>query len=228
MYGSDRHYALIERVKGVHPKLSREELLETREHWFRPMPKERKFKRPLVFFTRHLDVSLGDILSWGWIEKLKVHAIRREFGVQYFSISRRHQNSAVVGHVGAVSDQVYKVRDEMDRTKIVAHYPKKVTKIDPVTKENDVTLHIKRSQAMKDMSLMKLEQDFYEEFRDWYYDSSTVEAVISLRSKETFIWRGIRILDPMWLVNLSKKDVECLFFTNIWYEAVDKIQAMQY
>ncbi|MFS8019465.1 hypothetical protein Hanom_Chr15g01404091 [Helianthus anomalus] len=75
---------------------------------------------------------------------------------------------------------------------------------------------------------MKLEQDFHEEFRGSYYDSSTAETVISLRSKEMFIWRCIRILDPMWLVNLSNKDVECLFFTKIWYEAADKVQAMQY
>ncbi|MFS7953717.1 hypothetical protein Hanom_Chr07g00621891 [Helianthus anomalus] len=70
------------------------------------------------------------------------------------------------------------------------HYPKKVTKIDPITKEKDVTLHIKRPRAMRNMPLMKLEQDFYEEFKGWYYDSSTFEAVISLRSKGTFIWRG--------------------------------------
>ncbi|MFS7918978.1 hypothetical protein Hanom_Chr03g00207501 [Helianthus anomalus] len=73
-----------ERVKeGVHPKLSREELLEARKHWCRAMPKERKFKRSLAFFTRQPDASLGDILSWGWIPELKVYAIRRKSGVQY-------------------------------------------------------------------------------------------------------------------------------------------------
>ncbi|MFS8002516.1 hypothetical protein Hanom_Chr13g01202991 [Helianthus anomalus] len=38
----------------------------------------------------------------------------------------------------------------------------------------------------------------------------------------------IRILDPMWLVNYSDKDVECLFFNKICYESKEKTQAMQY
>ncbi|MFS7919146.1 hypothetical protein Hanom_Chr03g00209381 [Helianthus anomalus] len=46
--------------------------------------RKKKFKRPLQFFTDHPDKSLGDILSWGYLEDLKVYAIRREFGVQYF------------------------------------------------------------------------------------------------------------------------------------------------
>ncbi|MFS7918294.1 hypothetical protein Hanom_Chr03g00199291 [Helianthus anomalus] len=71
-----------ERVKeGVPLNLSCEELLEARKHWFRPLLKERKFRRPLEFFTKHPDASLGDTLSWGWIPELRVHAIRREFGV---------------------------------------------------------------------------------------------------------------------------------------------------
>ncbi|MFS8028360.1 hypothetical protein Hanom_Chr16g01509661 [Helianthus anomalus] len=36
------------------------------------------------FLTRNKDISLGDILSWGWIPELKVFAIKREYGVQYF------------------------------------------------------------------------------------------------------------------------------------------------
>ncbi|MFS8022467.1 hypothetical protein Hanom_Chr16g01439781 [Helianthus anomalus] len=64
--------------------MSREELLETRKRWFRLMLNERMFKRPLVLFTRHPGASLDDILYWGWFEDLKVYAIKRKFGVQYF------------------------------------------------------------------------------------------------------------------------------------------------
>ncbi|MFS8022468.1 hypothetical protein Hanom_Chr16g01439791 [Helianthus anomalus] len=81
---------------------------------------------------------------------------------------------------------------------------------------------------MRNMPLRKIKQDIYEEFKGWYYDPQAVEAVIGLRNKEMWMWRGVQILDPMWLVNLSKKYVECLFFTKIWYLEVDKIQAMQY
>ncbi|MFS7929720.1 hypothetical protein Hanom_Chr04g00335841 [Helianthus anomalus] len=48
------------------------------------MPKERKYKRPQQYFTDHPDKSLGDILSCGYLEDLKVYAIRREHGVQCF------------------------------------------------------------------------------------------------------------------------------------------------
>ncbi|MFS7936740.1 hypothetical protein Hanom_Chr05g00419331 [Helianthus anomalus] len=48
------------------------------------MPKERKFIRPLQYFTHDADISWGNILSWGYLEDLQVYAIRREQGVQYF------------------------------------------------------------------------------------------------------------------------------------------------
>ncbi|MFS8018708.1 hypothetical protein Hanom_Chr15g01395181 [Helianthus anomalus] len=32
----------------------------------------------------------------------------------------------------------------------------------------------------------------------------------------------------MWLVNCSKKDIECLFYNKIVYEKPDKVQAQQY
>ncbi|MFS7919535.1 hypothetical protein Hanom_Chr03g00213791 [Helianthus anomalus] len=71
-------------TNGVPRTLTKEELREERKKWFKPLVEERKFKRPLKFFTSHSDESLGDILSWGYIEDLKVYAIKREFGVQYF------------------------------------------------------------------------------------------------------------------------------------------------
>ncbi|MFS7917710.1 hypothetical protein Hanom_Chr03g00192371 [Helianthus anomalus] len=65
--------------------LSEEELREKIKKWFKqPMVEERKFKRPLKFFTRHPDELLGDIPSWGYLEDMKVYAIKREYGVQCF------------------------------------------------------------------------------------------------------------------------------------------------
>ncbi|MFS7912960.1 hypothetical protein Hanom_Chr02g00136061 [Helianthus anomalus] len=64
--------------------------------------------------------------------------------------------------------------------------------------------------------------------KDGYYDPETAEAVISLESLMTHLYRGLRIINPMWLVNLSKKDVECLFYNKIWYLPEDEEQAMQY
>ncbi|MFS8035285.1 hypothetical protein Hanom_Chr17g01591301 [Helianthus anomalus] len=51
--------------------ISKEDLREEKKRWFRAMPAQRKFKRPLMFFTRYPDKSLGDILSRGYLEDLK-------------------------------------------------------------------------------------------------------------------------------------------------------------
>ncbi|KAJ0681625.1 hypothetical protein HanPI659440_Chr16g0638171 [Helianthus annuus] len=71
-------------TKGIPQTVPQETLLEGKKNWFKVMPKERKFRRPLQYFTHNADISLGDILSWGYLEDLQVYAIRREHGVQYF------------------------------------------------------------------------------------------------------------------------------------------------
>ncbi|MFS7954730.1 hypothetical protein Hanom_Chr07g00633941 [Helianthus anomalus] len=78
------------------------------------------------------------------------------------------------------------------------------------------------------MPLRAMEQDFYEDFQGWLYNESTAEAAISLFDKSTGASRRINIMDPMWLVNCSKKDIDCLFYNKIVYEKRDKVQAMQY
>ncbi|MFS7977915.1 hypothetical protein Hanom_Chr10g00909601 [Helianthus anomalus] len=117
------------------------------------MVEERKFKRPLKFFTRHPDQSLGDILSWGYLEDLKVYAIKREFGVPYFKFVKdlktlswwdveelvktkniqqclwgpevRHHEQKLWYYIRA---QAYAKFPEWK-----PHYPKRTIKIDPVT-----------------------------------------------------------------------------------------------
>ncbi|KAJ0938956.1 hypothetical protein HanRHA438_Chr02g0055621 [Helianthus annuus] len=78
------------------------------------------------------------------------------------------------------------------------------------------------------MLLRSMEQDFYEDFQGWIYNQSTTEAVISLYDKYTGKSRRISVLDPMWLVNYFKKDIDCLFYNKIVYEKPDKVQALQY
>ncbi|MFS7965771.1 hypothetical protein Hanom_Chr09g00766111 [Helianthus anomalus] len=40
--------------------------------------------------------------------------------------------------------------------------------------------------------------------------------------------RYIHMYDPMWIVNCSAKDIECLFVNKIGYKAEDKDQALQF
>ncbi|MFS7936744.1 hypothetical protein Hanom_Chr05g00419371 [Helianthus anomalus] len=72
------------------------------------------------------------------------------------------------------------------------------------------------------MPLRAMEQDFYDLFEGWLYNETTAEAVISLFDKSTGKSRRISVLDPMWLVNCSKKDIDCLFYNKIVYEKRDK------
>ncbi|MFS7912588.1 hypothetical protein Hanom_Chr02g00131731 [Helianthus anomalus] len=71
-----------------------------------------------------------------------------------------------------------------------------------------------------------MEQDFYRDFKGWVFNPKTCEAVIMLFDGKT--WRYIHVLDPMWLVNCSKKDIECLFFNKIMYYEANKEQALRY
>ncbi|MFS7906675.1 hypothetical protein Hanom_Chr01g00062041 [Helianthus anomalus] len=85
-YAQEADQKIVEKIttEGVPRTKPRENLAEERKKWFKVMPKERKFLRPLQYSTHNADISWGDILSWGYLEDLQVYAIRREQGVQYF------------------------------------------------------------------------------------------------------------------------------------------------
>ncbi|KAJ0442191.1 hypothetical protein HanIR_Chr16g0806381 [Helianthus annuus] len=244
------HRKVVEKIttEGIPTTVPQETLLEGRKNWFKVMPKERKFKRPLQYFIDHPDKSLGDILSWGYFEDLKVYAIRREQGVQYFEflsdiqtlpwwdveelVQTKNMKQLYYGLDVKVHDQKlwkfikYQAKHRFPDWK--PQYPKQIVKIDPITKEKDVTLKINSPRCPKNMPLRAMEQDFYEDFQGWMYNQSTVEAVISLFDKKTGESRRISVLDPMWLVNCSKKGIECLCFNKIVYDAPGKVQAQQY
>ncbi|MFS7995988.1 hypothetical protein Hanom_Chr12g01124611 [Helianthus anomalus] len=204
------------RDEGLPRTLTREELREERKKWFKPMPEERKFKRPLKFFMRHQDQSLGYILSWGYLEDLKVYAIKREFGVQYFKflkdiktlpwwdveelVKSKNIQQCLWGPEVRCHEQRFwgYIREQAEANFPVwkPHYLKRVVKIDLVTGEKDITLHNKHPLCMKNMPLKEME------------GSS----------------RG----DRMWLANCSKKDIECLFFNKIVYYLANKEQTLQF
>ncbi|KAD2805426.1 hypothetical protein E3N88_38803 [Mikania micrantha] len=56
--------------------------------------------------------------------------------------------------------------------------------------------------------LRKIEQNWNSYFKFWFDDERTSEAVILLKENEK--WRVIRLLDPVWLVNCLKKDIDLL------------------
>ncbi|MFS7903963.1 hypothetical protein Hanom_Chr01g00030321 [Helianthus anomalus] len=82
------------------------------------------------------------------------------------------------------------------------HQPKKVKKVDPVTGIEETILQIKKPRVMKNFPLPKME----------------VENEV----------RHIHLYDPLWLVNCSAKNIECLFVNKIGYKKEDKDQALQF
>ncbi|KAD4385807.1 hypothetical protein E3N88_25976 [Mikania micrantha] len=68
--------------------------------------------------------------------------------------------------------------------------------------------------------------NFMDGFRWWYYDGRTGEAVIVLCKDKK--WETVRIFDPMWLTNLSHKDVQALFRNQIFFDVPDMVQALQF
>ncbi|XP_035840317.1 uncharacterized protein LOC118487514 [Helianthus annuus] len=225
----------------------REISVEERKKWFRSMPKERKPLRALQYFTHDKDLSWGDILSWGYLEDLNVYAIRREQGVQYFRcisdlatlpwwdvdelVVTKNIKQLYYGPEVKQRDQklwnYIKYQATINYPDWKPQFPKRIVKY-TAKGEKDVTLDVKPPKCLKSMPLRAIEQDFYDLFQAWLYNPSTAEAVISLYDKDTGEARKICILDPMWLVNCSKKDIDCLFVNKIIYDKKDKAIAQQY
>ncbi|KAD5802704.1 hypothetical protein E3N88_14064 [Mikania micrantha] len=80
-------------------------------------------------------------------------------------------------------------------------------------------------KVMKKIPLRKIRQDFSDNFRWWYYDGRTAEAVIVLCKENT--WDSVRIFDPMWLTNLSSEDVKTLYKCQIFFEIGDMEEILE-
>ncbi|KAJ0927045.1 hypothetical protein HanRHA438_Chr04g0178251 [Helianthus annuus] len=240
---------IVEKIstEDIPEPVPREISAEERKRWFKNMPKERKTLRALQFFTHNKNISWGDIQSWGYLEDLKVYAIRREQGVQYFefladvatlpwwdvdelvitkNIKQFYYGLEVREHDQDLWNYI-KLQASNNYPDWKPRFPKQiVTYLE--NGEKDITLDVKPPRCLKNMPLRAIEQDFRDIFLAWLYNPSTAEAVISLYDKSTGESRKICILDPMWLVNCSKKDIDCLFVNKIVYDKKDKEIAMQY
>ncbi|MFS7929145.1 hypothetical protein Hanom_Chr04g00329051 [Helianthus anomalus] len=124
---------------------TKDEQREERKKWFRKSI-ERKFKRPLMFYKRDREVSLGDIISWRFLPQVNAYAIRKEYGVQYFEYIQdimslpwwdvkelpkvRTLNYLVKKHdVPIWGLMKYEAFKEFKYWK--PHYPQKVKRVDP-------------------------------------------------------------------------------------------------
>ena len=106
------------------------------------------------------------------------------------------------------------------------HRPRRVQRVDPETGAVEIILNVKPPRTMKTIPMPEMEQEFYKGFIDWVYSCRTTEAIITYRAGGEL--RDIHVYDPMWLVNCSAKDIECLFIHKIRYSPADKEQALQF
>ncbi|KAJ0508799.1 hypothetical protein HanIR_Chr11g0521371 [Helianthus annuus] len=213
---------------------------EERKKWFKDNH-ERKFKRPLTYYQRDRSVSLGDIISWGFLPQVNAYAIRREYGVQYFEYLYDMMSLPWwdVEELSKVRSLDYPVRqNDIPMWRYIKyeslkefrhwkpHYPKRVQRVDLETGVVETILNVKKPKTMKTIPVSPMEQDFYKGFLGWVYSCISTEAVITYRAGGEL--REIHAYDPMWLVNCSAKDIECLFINKIHYQPEDKEQAMQF
>ncbi|XP_021991352.1 uncharacterized protein LOC110888122 [Helianthus annuus] len=200
---------------------------EERKKWFKDSH-ERKFKRPLKYYQRDRSISLGDIISLGFMPHVNAYAIRRECGVQYFE--RLHDIMSQPWYPVRKNDVAMWGYIKFESLKNFRHwkphYPKRVQRVDPVTGIEETILNVKKPKAMKNIPVPKMEQEFYKGFMGWVYSCISTEAVITYRAGKEI--REIFVYDPMWLVNCSAKDIECLFVNKIRFQSEDKEQAMQF
>ncbi|KAJ0588571.1 hypothetical protein HanIR_Chr04g0176151 [Helianthus annuus] len=146
---------------------------EERKKWFKESHK-RKFKRPLKYYQRDRSVSLGDIISWGFLPQINAYAIRRESGVQYFE--KLHDIMSLpwwdVDELSKVRTLGYPVRKNdiamwglikfealRDFKHWKPHYPKRVTRRDPVTGVEETILNVKKPKMMKTIPVPSMEQE---------------------------------------------------------------------
>ncbi|XP_022031674.1 glutamic acid-rich protein-like [Helianthus annuus] len=147
---------------------------EDRSKWFKDSH-ERKFKRPLKFFQRDRTISLGDIISWGFLPQVNAYVIRREYGVQYFK--RLYDIMSLpwwdVDELSQVRSLHYSVRQN-DKAmwgyikyetlkglrKWKPHRPRRVQRVYPVTGVTETILNVKPPRTMTTIPCLKWSRIF--------------------------------------------------------------------
>ncbi|MFS7960816.1 hypothetical protein Hanom_Chr08g00707461 [Helianthus anomalus] len=169
---------IVEKIttEGVPRTIPRENLVEERKKWFKVMPKERKFIRPLEYFTHDANISWGrytvlglsgrstSTLPWWDVEELVQTKNIKQF---YYGLDVKQHDQ----HLWDYIKQQAKARFPDWKPQ----FPKQIVTI-LENGEKDITLDIKPPRCLKNMPLRAMEQDFYEDFQGWLYNESTAEA----------------------------------------------------
>ncbi|MFS7951481.1 hypothetical protein Hanom_Chr07g00595631 [Helianthus anomalus] len=112
-------------------------------------------------------------------------------------------------------------KDELYKPQSPMHEQIKYT-LDPNTNTAQYKLVYQPVKIMDKIPLMPMKLDVLGNMKLWCYDSDTYEVVIGFKNDED----NFRMLDPMWIVNMSAGDIKTLFQHDIFYEDKDTHQAL--
>ncbi|KAJ0604129.1 hypothetical protein HanRHA438_Chr02g0057831 [Helianthus annuus] len=181
------------------------------------------------------------ILSWMFVKEIHCMAIEREHGVQYFRsllsiLSLPFYDVAALSKLELINRSKYEGatlfarkikinrrigwKDELYKPQFPMYQQIKFT-LDPSTNTARYKLVYQPVKVLDNIPLMLMKQNFLENMTLWCYDSDTHEAVIVFKDQENF-----RILDLMWIVNMSAADINKLFRHDIFNEDKDVHQAL--
>ncbi|KAJ0781527.1 hypothetical protein HanPI659440_Chr06g0250261 [Helianthus annuus] len=185
----------------------------------------------------------GRILCWMFVKEIHCVAIKREFGIQYFRsllsiLSLPFYDVAALTKIDLINrsgfdgamlfERLIRMnkksgwKDKSYKPQFPRHQQIKFT-LDPETNTGRYKLVYEPARVVEKIPLMPMQQDFLGDMRLWCYDSDTHEAVIMFNDDRNF-----RILDPMWLVNMSASDITKLYRHDIIYEDKDAHQALKF
>ncbi|KAJ0881023.1 hypothetical protein HanRHA438_Chr10g0469721 [Helianthus annuus] len=186
----------------------------------------------------------GRIISWMFIKELHCMVVKRECGLQYFRtllsiLSLPYYDVAVLAQLKVINRVEEKMvdlfakkirlerrrgwKDPLYKPQFPRYEQIRFT-LDPDTNTARYRLVYDPPKLMKKILLLKMKTDFLGNFRCWVYDADTGEAVILFRdSQENF-----RIIDPMWITNMSRSDIIVLKDHEINYLVRDREQAMKF
>ncbi|KAL9999120.1 hypothetical protein Hdeb2414_s0006g00220751 [Helianthus debilis subsp. tardiflorus] len=186
----------------------------------------------------------GRIISWMFVKDLHCMVVKRESGLQYFGtllsiLTLPYYDVAVLAQLDVINRSkehmvdlfAKKIRlerrlgwkDPLYKPQFPRYEQIKFT-LDPETNTARYRLVYDPPRVMKKIPLLKMKTDFLENFRCWVYDADTGEAVIVFNDNQ----ENFRIIDPMWIANMSRSDIIILKDHEINYLVQDRDQAMKF
>ncbi|MFS7979263.1 hypothetical protein Hanom_Chr10g00925331 [Helianthus anomalus] len=156
----------------------------------------------------------GKILSWMFVKEIHCVAIKREHEIQYFN-----SMLSILTLPFYDFERIRGWKDELYKPQFPVYQQIKYT-LDPLTNTARYKLIYQSSKVMDKIPLMPLKQNFLDDMALWCYDSDSHEAVILFKGEN----ENFRMLDPMWIVNMSTADINKLFRHDIFTKTRTRIK----